>query len=70
MSNENNNLVLPETGFLRINDVLRFIPVCKATWWAGIRDGRYPKAVKLSARTSAWKVEDIRALIKELSAQN
>ena len=64
---------LPETGFLRLPQIIgdpnatppipAIIPVCKSTWWAGVRSGRYPAAVKLSPRTTAWRVEDIRALI-------
>ena len=39
------------------------IPVSHATWWRGIKDGRYPQPVKLGTRVTAWRVEDIRALI-------
>jgi prophage regulatory protein len=56
---------LPETGFVRLPQVLGVYPVCKSTWWQGIKDGRYPKPVKLAARVSAWRVEDIRALIEK-----
>lgn len=59
----NNDNKLPETGFLRLPDVLKFYPVSKSTWWAGIKTGRYPKGVKLGERVTAWRVEDIRALI-------
>ena len=41
------------------------IPVSKSTWWAGIRDGRFPKGVKIG-RITAWRVEDIRELIAQL----
>jgi predicted DNA-binding transcriptional regulator AlpA len=40
------------------------IPVSKSTWWAGVKDGRFPKPVKLGTRISAWRVEDIRRLIE------
>lgn len=59
----NNQKTLPETGFLRLPEVLRFYPVSKSTWWAGVKSGRYPKGVKLGERVTAWRVEDIRALI-------
>ena len=39
------------------------IPVSHATWWRGIKEGRYPQPVKLGTRVTAWRVEDIRALI-------
>jgi prophage regulatory protein len=57
----------PQTGFLRLPAIIAPhgpIPVSKSTWWAGIKTGRYPKPVKLSARISAWRVEDIRAFIE------
>jgi predicted DNA-binding transcriptional regulator AlpA len=58
---------IPETGFLRLPDVLSVIPVGKTCWWEGVRSGRFPKPVKLSQRITAWRAEDIRALIKSLS---
>jgi predicted DNA-binding transcriptional regulator AlpA len=54
---------LPETGFLRLPQVLAVYPVKKSTWWRGIAIGRFPKPVKLGPRITAWRVEDIRALI-------
>lgn len=59
---------LPDTGFLRLPQVLAPdgpIPVSKSTWWHGIRTGRYPKPIKLGPRITAWRVEDIRALIRD-----
>ena len=68
---------LPETGFLRLPQIIgnrkanppipAIIPVSKSTWWQGIKTGRYPKAVKLGERCTAWRVEDIRALLTQLS---
>jgi len=55
---------LPETGFIRLPEVLQLIPISKSSWWAGVKSGRYPAAVKLSERTTYWRVEDIRALIQ------
>lgn len=66
---------LPETGFLRLPQILGdpkaqppippIFPVGKSTWWAGVKAGRYPQPVKLSPRCTAWRVEDIRALIEK-----
>jgi predicted DNA-binding transcriptional regulator AlpA len=58
------NHKLPETGFLRLSDVLKLVPVSKSTWWAGVKDGRFPKSVKLSPKITAWRVEDIRNFIE------
>lgn len=58
---------LPATGVVRLKDIVgpgRPIPVSKSTWWAGVRSGRYPAPVKLGPSITAWRVEDIRALIE------
>lgn len=60
---------LHETGFLRLPDVLELIPVSKSVWWEGCRQGRFPKGVKLSARCTAWRVEDILLLINDMSTE-
>lgn len=64
---------LPETGFLRLPQIIGdpkaeppippIIPVKKSCWWAGVASGRFPKPVKFGPRVTAWRVEDIRALI-------
>ena len=57
---------LPAEGFVRLPAIVSphgVFPVSKSSWWAGIAAGRYPRPVKLSARTSAWRVDDIRKLI-------
>jgi prophage regulatory protein len=55
--------------FLRLPQVLERIPVSKSTWWAGIRKGIFPKPVKLSVRTSAWKESDINTLCTRLEGK-
>jgi prophage regulatory protein len=67
---------LPETGYLRLPQIIgdpkadppipAVIPVGKSTWWEGVKSGRFPRPVKLGPRITAWRVEDIRALIQEL----
>ena len=58
---------LPQVGFVRMKDILVVFPVSSSTWWAGVKSGRYPQPVKLSARTTAWKVEDIKELLEQAS---
>lgn len=55
--------------FLRVNQVLELIPVSRSTWWDGVASGRYPRGVKLSERTTAWRMSDIMALIERLTAE-
>lgn len=67
---------LPETGYLRLWHIIGrlatkdcpaipgLIPVSRSTWWAGVRSGRYPQPTRaLGSRITAWRAEDIRALI-------
>ena len=65
---------LPATGFVRIWQIVGnpktntpgVIPIGRTTFLNGVKSGKYPKPVKLGERTTAWKVEDIRALIGKL----
>lgn len=61
-------VVVPETGFLRLPQVLQVFPVGRSTWLNGVNLGRYPKPIKLGPRCTAWRVEDIRALIERTAA--
>ncbi|MDK9698337.1 MAG: AlpA family phage regulatory protein [Siculibacillus sp.] len=57
---------LPEAGLIRLASILAPkgpIPVGKSTWWDGVKSGRFPQPVKLGPRVTAWRVEDIRALV-------
>ncbi|WP_278593702.1 helix-turn-helix transcriptional regulator [Bilophila wadsworthia] len=58
---------LSENAFLRLPQVLALIPISKSAWWAGCKTGRYPKPIKLSPRTTAWRSADIAALVERLS---
>lgn len=70
---------LPETGCLRLPQIIgapnadpprpALIPVGASTWWAGVKSGRFPKPVKLGPRTTAWRAEDIRALIDDFAGE-
>lgn len=63
------NNTLPQTGFVRLPQILAVIPVGKSTWWAGCKSGRFPAPIKsLGANTTVWRAEDIHALIKNLAA--
>ncbi len=55
---------LPQTGLLRVKQVLRFIPVSRSSWWSGVKSGLYPKPLKLSERVTVWRASDIRDLVE------
>jgi len=60
------NTSIPATGFLRLPQVLKFVPISRSAWWEGCKTGRFPRPVKLGPRTTAWRAEDIAALVKHL----
>ena len=55
---------LSAAGFVRIKQILEVVPVGRSTWWNWVRSGKAPKPVKLGPRTTAWRVEDVQALIQ------
>jgi predicted DNA-binding transcriptional regulator AlpA len=57
---------LPKTGYVRLNQILQHVPIGRSTWWQWVRDGKAPQSVKLGARTTAWRAEEIHKLISEL----
>lgn len=63
------NPLLPETGFVRLPIILKVFPVSKSTWWAGVKAQFYPQPVKQGPKVTAWRVEDIRALIATVGAE-
>jgi predicted DNA-binding transcriptional regulator AlpA len=70
-------VALPATGYLRLPQIIgraatksapaipALWPVSKSTWWSGVKARKYPQPVKLGERITAWRVEDIRALIEQ-----
>jgi hypothetical protein len=74
---------LPAFGYLRLPHIVgdsgdptanppkppipAIIPISKSAWWADVKDGRFPKPVKIGPNTTAWRVEDIKALVEQLA---
>ncbi|TXH12058.1 MAG: AlpA family phage regulatory protein [Hyphomicrobiaceae bacterium] len=61
----------PRTGLVRLKQILAPrgpIPVSRSTWWEGVRNGKFPKPVKISTRATAWRAEDVRRLFEKEGA--
>lgn len=59
------NTQLDDERFLRLNQIVpAIIPISRASWWAGIKKGRFPRGVKLSPRVTVWRASDVRALLE------
>lgn len=70
-------MTFSHTGFTRITHIIgdakkgvqAKIPVSRATWYAGIKSGKYPKPIRLSEGVSVWRVADIDALCHQIEQQ-
>lgn len=60
---------IPTEGFVRLSQILSVIPISRSTWLRGVKSGKYPEPVRLTERTRAWRVEDIRELIGSFSKE-
>ncbi|MFD3223373.1 MULTISPECIES: helix-turn-helix transcriptional regulator [Rahnella] len=66
----NNNIsetygLLPKTGFVRQRTLMPCLPFSHATLWRRVSAGTFPKPVKISAKITAWRAEDIRDWMNE-----
>lgn len=59
-------VVSSELRLYRLPDVLARIPVSRASWFAGIQTGRYPRGHHLGPRTTVWRSDDIDRLIQSV----
>ena len=53
-------------GFLRLKQVLAIVPVGKTKWYQGVKQGIFPRPVKMGERVSLWKYSDIEALVQRI----
>jgi len=56
--------------FLRLKKVLEIFPVSKNTFLQGIRSGRFNVTPIRNGRCVFYRLEEIEALLRNLSAQN
>ena len=67
----------PTTGFVRLPQIIGdrkadppippLIPIGRSTWWQWVSSGKAPMPVKLGPRTTAWRAEDVLALVAKLA---
>lgn len=52
----------PAVGFIRQSDLVPgMVPFSAATLWRKVKSGEFPAPVKLSARVTAWRLEEVHA---------
>jgi prophage regulatory protein len=60
---------IPREGYLREALILHFIPISRTSWKNGIRDGRFPKPIKMG-RCNLWRAQDIHAVIAAIEGKS
>ena len=48
---------------IRVGQLIQMLPMSKATIWRKVKDGSFPKPVKLSQRITAWHVDEVQAFV-------
>ncbi len=51
---------LPAEGYIRAKALAPMMGIAVVTLWRWAATGKFPKPVKLGARATAWKAEDVR----------
>ena len=63
---------LPDGGFIREKQLLTTghgpIPFSSGSLWRFVREGKFPKPVKLSGNITAWRVGDVREWLSKQGA--
>jgi prophage regulatory protein len=49
-------------------EVLRNIPISRSGFLKGVKDGRFPRPVRLSPRRVAWRPREIERALADMSA--
>ena len=55
------------TRFLRIPDVVKKTGLGKSTIWLWVKEGKFPKPIKLSSRVTVWEESNIEQWQREQS---
>lgn len=61
--------IFPQTGFVRLNQIVGPngpLPISKSGFWAGVKNGKFPKPLKISPRVTVWRAKDIHDLLREI----
>ncbi|WP_166214545.1 AlpA family phage regulatory protein [Bradyrhizobium septentrionale] len=57
----------PSDALVRIQKIIGpngLIPISRSAFYQGIRDGIYPKPIRLGKRTSVWRVSELLRVIE------
>lgn len=56
-------------GLMRVDEVLDVLKIGRTSLYRGMREGKYPKPLRLGLRTRRWRASDIFAVIDDTPQQ-
>lgn len=57
---------IPAAGYLRQAQLVgSILPIGATTLWRWVKEGKFPKPIKLSERVTVWRAEDVRAWLEQ-----
>jgi len=59
--NTSQQSVAPSTQFLRLNHLKERLGISGSSIWSWVKQGKFPKPIKLSDNCTAWVEDDIEA---------
>ena len=59
---------LPDDALIRLDEVLRRIPVSRSSYYAGQRKALYPSPISIGPRSRAYRYSEIRAWLQDPAA--
>lgn len=59
---------LPAAGLVRLDQILAVVPIARSTFFLWVKQGKFPRPVKIGSRAVAWRVDDVRALMASSEA--
>lgn len=74
MQQPTKNTALPPTlnetqaEYLRLKDLLKFLPFSSSTIWRKVKKGEFPAPIKLSHGITCFKTQDVRDWLKAKEA--
>jgi prophage regulatory protein len=51
--------------YVRVGHLTKILPVSQASIWRKVKNGTFPKPIKLSDRITAWRMDDINAWLSK-----
>lgn len=51
-------------SLLRLPEVLKLVPVSRSSWYAGVKEGIYPKQVAIGRRSVGWRSSEVQKVVR------